>query len=1240
MQTVKQLFSREDATEEQQAAWTTGIQSVGGLASVVALQELSPTLRPKVPVQVMNYLCDVLESPEASETLLRAVLQAGRVILRDAPLETINLLAADMQARLSKPPKDATAPQKEQHLATATVWLTMISCRLQQVDLLEAIVEQQSRILNNSQSAMVHRCVCDAMSEITKNETIRKSPKIDDFMEKCLKQVFHSGSYVKKKAHGAGVAGVLNGLGLSGLRRYHLLEEIEKAAKEKQNEKSGAMVLIEALCDTMGNRFEPYALHLSNILLEGVADPDLRISECADDASRVFMSSLTGVGLRQLIPKLIEALSTDVAKKRVPPLNFVGYVAFCSPKQLAATLPQIMKHINSCLFDVNTAVSQAAYHALKRVAGVVSNPEIQEHVDLILNAMRSPSTEIEPALDALLYTRYVNVVDAASLALIIPVLSRGLGGQMAHRTRPRSAQIIASMISLVGDPKALAPYAEELIQLLQESCQDPQPESRTTAAKALGALSAALGGDLVENIVQWSFSVMQRITNSSTIEKAGAAQALVEVINCCGDSVFESHFDTIEGGMTSEKPPIREGFLYIMVYAPPILRTESFQRILPIAFPWVLDGLSHYSDKVRDVALAAGESIISLYGTRQLSLVLEPLLVSVVSEVTTLRHSSLILTSKLLLHVVSNIKKKMRVQQALETVAEDDREEVAATIEATEAGNDEGLGIVLESARDVERQGYSLLGQLEVTLGTTNLNRVLSAIYCGRHEHSVNVRTDTNNAWQAAVASIRTAVSKIFGTLVPLLVRFASSENPDCVEVAEKSIEFTCRLGETVDSFVGDLCEVYKQDDRRSHLGALNCIACVASQMDNKRLIAVSGEILGVMMPAMQDQDQEVQESARKVFAMLTKAAGSVDVVEKAVITQLESGATNGVVEVVKVKPATALEIIMNRLTASKTHTYQHVELISAIISVPEAEEELHKYVKETVQLILLFISQKLEGVTKLAEKYFGLVGVGYRGVVVDTIQKALRVKQTRRAGLIAAVAVSCSVEVDDLSSITLGFATIIDCLADAEPETSAEAVRALPALLLNLETRIVDSLSEEDKQDATSGKRAAGRYLLQFLKLFHDNLPSVARSVLHGEEKFTILEEGEPKLIDVLIGLYNRGLDYGTPDQKVMAVECIQELLSLAPPDLCAAVSNTVAGRCSKVLFIRNEGRVVLALVRLCAQVLEFSFSTGKEKMVMSSMAQATFNAALCDSGRHVPLRYGLLLPFCKSPTSRQILF
>nr|CCC94358.1 conserved hypothetical protein [Trypanosoma congolense IL3000] len=1065
---------------------------------------------------------------------------------------------------------------------------------------------------------MVHRTVCESMVEITKNVDVRSSPQLDEFVEKCLKQIFHSGSYVKKKAHAYGLAGVLKGLGLTSFRRYNILETLQRAMHEKQAERSGAMILLEVFSEVIGAKFEPYALAMSAGLLEGVADRDQKVSDCADDASRVMVKSLTSVGLRQLIPRLIDGLSADQTKMRIPPLNFIGYVAFCSPKQLAATLPEITKHINACLFDVNHNVSVAAMNALRRVAGVVSNSEIKEHVEIILNALRSPNTETENALDALLYTRFVNAVDPASLALIIPILARGLSNQMPH-TRPKAAQIVASMVNLVNDTKSLKPYSRQLVSLLEEAAEDPNTETRTTSAKAISALAAAVGGTLVDEIVSWCFANLQKPQGSS-VEKAGAAQVFVEVVESCGIAILYDSLPVIQAGMSDERPPVREGFLHIVVYAPSTFHPTTFQQLLPMVFPWVLEGLSHFSDRVRDVSLIAGSSIINLCGTRNLPLVLEPLMNGVASEVSTLRHSSMLLSSKLLLHVVHDIRRKIRAQGDKDRAPEEGgRGEGTDSVQdkTPEECEDASAMCILqvESARSVEKRGISILGALQESLGDEAFVRLLSAMYCGRNEHNLTVRTETNSAWQACVASPCGAVKKMFSGLVDLLIIFGSSENPDCAEMAGKTIEFTSRLSEMLEPFVDAMCDRYKLDDRASKLGALKCLGCIVGYVDARRLIGMGGQIVGCVLPGMQEKDPRVQQCARELFAKVSKVVGP-GLIENATEAQLETS-VRGVVEVVKVRPKVALEIIFKHLNRQTKYVHRNVELIDAILDVEDAEDQMRHYIPDTGKILLCFLVQQLEGASETYQKFIENISEGHEHIPQEQWQRALRVPATQLGALAAAEAFGLGISAERVDCLSAVLRAAVESLGSDNSEVRELAVRMIPKIFGSMEQRVVDSLEEEERQDLTTSKRAVGRYLMQYLSVFQETLGTTARAVVtEAEPEFNILGDGAPtRLFDSLMAFYNRGLDYGTPMQKVQAVECIQDLLTYAPRKVSAGAANTVAGRCSKVLFVRNEGNVVLAVVRLCLQLMEYPAS-GKEAMVEGTMVLAMFNATLCDVG------------------------
>lgn len=65
-------------------------------------------------------------------------------------------------------------------------------------------------------------------------------------------------------------------------------------------------------------------------------------------------------------------------------------------------------------------------HAHTQVGSVIRNPEVQNLVPALLGAIERPNDRTRECLDTLLDTVFVNTVDAASLALIVPVLNRAL----------------------------------------------------------------------------------------------------------------------------------------------------------------------------------------------------------------------------------------------------------------------------------------------------------------------------------------------------------------------------------------------------------------------------------------------------------------------------------------------------------------------------------------------------------------------------------------------------------------------------------------------------------------------------------------------------------------------------------------------------------------------------------------------------------------------------------------------
>ena len=174
-------------------------------------------------------------------------------------------------------------------------------------------------------------------------------------------------------------------------------------------------------------------------------------------------------------------------------MQLLGAMSACAPKQLGACLPQIVPKLSETLTDTHPKVVDAANAALAAVGDVIRNPEIRGLSKYLLGAISAPAERTAPCLDVLLEMTFVNTVDAPSLALIVPVLSRGLRDRSAD-LKKKAAKIAGNMCSLVADAKDMSPYVPILLPDIQKSLVDVSPEVRATAAAALASLLQGMGG--------------------------------------------------------------------------------------------------------------------------------------------------------------------------------------------------------------------------------------------------------------------------------------------------------------------------------------------------------------------------------------------------------------------------------------------------------------------------------------------------------------------------------------------------------------------------------------------------------------------------------------------------------------------------------------------------------------------------------------------------------------------------
>jgi HEAT repeat protein len=244
-------------------------------------------------------------------------------------------------------------------------------------------------------------------------------PEIDKLVEGLFKEMLEGAKYGHRRGAAYGLSGVIHGLGISSIKAYEVMDRLRQALgeKKKYEPRQGAMFALETLATTLTRLFEPYITQVIPLLLQAYGDGTGDVREATEDASKAIMGSLSSYGVKLVLPSLLDALEEKQWRTKKGAIELLGAMAYCSPRQLSISLPTIIPRLTSVLTDSHAQVRAAANKSLKQFGEVISNPEIQRMVPVLLKGLVDPD-KIPNGLSVLLKTSFMHYIDSPSLALV------------------------------------------------------------------------------------------------------------------------------------------------------------------------------------------------------------------------------------------------------------------------------------------------------------------------------------------------------------------------------------------------------------------------------------------------------------------------------------------------------------------------------------------------------------------------------------------------------------------------------------------------------------------------------------------------------------------------------------------------------------------------------------------------------------------------------------------------------
>ena len=1121
-------------------------------------------------------------------TVAAAMVAAGREIIErhQRPGEMILTLVPMLESFLAEP---ATTEAHDRTRQGIVLYMASLVKHIPPDDAKVSQVFKRLMDALSTPSEMVQRSISQSLAALVGKAAVK--PDAPLYVTSLLSTLTTTPSYAVRRGAAFGLAGLVKGLGISSLKQHGVMDRLKCAVEGKakgeqtSNAREGALHAFELLCEVLGRLFEPYIITILPLLLQCVADGSGGVRYAAVAASQRIMSQLTAQGVRMVLPALLHALAEDKWRSVHASVELLGAMAYCAPKQLSSTLPQVVPALTEVLTHSHPRVKDSANAALASVGAVIKNPEIAAIVPTLLHALSEPSSHTQDALDALAKTQFEHYVDTPSLALIVPVLHRGLRDKASSAKR-KTSHITGNMCSLLSERRDIVPYLPLLLPELQAVLHDPIPEVRSTGAKALGRLCAGLGEEHFPALLPWLFASLER--EGSAVERAGAAQGLAEILSALGDAKVAEMLPVIIKGCESASVGGREGFSMLWTHLPAVLgrRLEPFvKEILPV----VLSGLGDEAAPVRECCFRGAHAIIREYLEVASRLLLPPLQSGLAADNYRIRQSSA--------ELLGTLVRRLTDGEHLEVVELDEAPPTGSPLAALPVGQQHAL---------------------------------LASVYIARHDAQPGVRSAASGVWKSLISNAPRTLRVILRAVTDQLIAGLCCSSEDQQHAAANALgELVAKLAERVlPKLVPIMQSGLDEGDEARRRGVCLGLSEMMSAAGRDLVRGFLHEIIPAVRTALCDPDDAVREVAAQAFSTLQRLIGGQAITEivpsllqllRADDSAKVAMGQAGLREVMSQRPQAVVPYLLPKLTQPPINL-SHARALAAVAEVAGAA--LHTHLDSLVPALLVEIYLEAD--------------VAPPGKVVDP--------QLRSALVGAADAVAAAVEEDGLHYLVTECK--IATAFTSPPHVRAAGANLIETLckscaydLSPYHAQLVQSLIGLFRAPEAAVQRAGIRGLDSLVK----SLPK-ERYVLHVDtlrgQLFDVAAEHKahqiarsvppaeasllpalslPNGIGALVAVYLQGLMTGTPELREQSAKALGECVGLTDPHALKPCVVQITGPLIRIVGDRFPAGVKAAILHTLTLLL---MKAGAFLKAFVPQLQTTFVKSLADPTKIVRMR------------------
>jgi elongation factor 3 len=263
-----------------------------------------------------------------------------------------------------------------------------------------------------------------------------------------------------------------------------LIAVMEDGNKKKAPQRAASLAAFSAITENIGSAGDPFVVSMLGAVLKLCADKEKSVREAAEAAGPAAIASLPAYATKTVVPVLLQSMDNSCRSQTVVgALATLEKLAESNPTQVAQCLPQVVPVVSACMVDITDAVKVQAKVTMQKSCVAIDNKDIEKVIPSIIDAV-SDISQVPETIHTLASCTFVQTVEGAALAIIVPLLFRGFKEKNTAIKR-QCAKIVANMSKLVEHPMEAAAFLPELLPALDKARQEvSDPEARDVCEQA------------------------------------------------------------------------------------------------------------------------------------------------------------------------------------------------------------------------------------------------------------------------------------------------------------------------------------------------------------------------------------------------------------------------------------------------------------------------------------------------------------------------------------------------------------------------------------------------------------------------------------------------------------------------------------------------------------------------------------------------------------------------------------